>query len=64
MTKLKIVELENGAFAIKKRVLFIFWKFVTTPGHDNIIWTSKTYRGAKAYTTLLINKVKNKKKTK
>lgn len=64
MSTFKIVELENGSFAIKKRVLFIFWKFVTTPGYNNIIWTSKTYRGAKAYTTLMSKNVKNKKKTK
>ena len=64
MNNFKIVELENGSFAIKKRVLFIFWKFVTTPKYNNIIWTSRTYRGAKAYVTLMVNKVKNKKKTK
>lgn len=63
MNNFKIVELENGAFAIKKRVLFVFWKFVTVPGHNNIIWTSKTYRGAKSYITLM-SRVNNKKKTK
>ena len=64
MNNFKIVELENGAFAIKKRVLFVFWKFVTVPGYNNIIWTSRTYRGAKAYTTLMSKNVRNKKKTK
>lgn len=64
MNNFKIVELENGSFAIKKRVVFIFWKFVTVPKYKDVIWTSNTYRGAKAYTTLMSKNVKNKKKTK
>lgn len=64
MTKFKIVHLENGNFAIKKRVLFFFWTYVTTPGYKNIIWTSTSFRGAKAYVTLMSKNVKNKKKTK
>ena len=64
MTKYKVVQIDENVFAIKKRVLFFFWSYVTVPNYPRIVWTSNSYRGAKAYHTLLTNKVKNKKKTK
>ena len=64
MTKYKVVQVDENVFAIKKRVLFFFWSYVTVTSYPRIVWTSNSYRGAKAYHTLLNNKVKNKKKTK
>jgi hypothetical protein len=64
MTKYKVVQVDENVFAIKKRVLFFFWSYVTVPNYPRIVWTSNSYRGAKAYHTLLTNKVKNTKKTK
>jgi hypothetical protein len=64
MTKYKVVQVNENVFAIKKRVLFFFWSYVTVPNYPRIVWTSSSYRGAKAYHTLLANKVQNKKKTK
>jgi hypothetical protein len=53
MENFKIVENAHGSFNIKKRTLLFFWKYLSHPKYPNVIWHSKTRRGAQAYINLL-----------
>jgi hypothetical protein len=53
MKDYKIVQNPNGFFNIKKKTLLFFWKDLVHPKYPNMIWHSKTRRGAQAYINLL-----------